>query len=168
MCSSDLSRQQRDSGGGDSGRDRGNDSNAPNNETEPLVPGFGVDEALPLPLGFGGAAAVSAAVKIESDDTREAEERMRRYDSNQDGILDKNEIANGRWSDDPLTYDRNRDGKLTVSELAVRYARRRTDEQQQNNSSSGSRGSSSNSSSSRSGSSTNVDPRMEEIGRAHV
>ncbi len=34
-----------------------------------------------------------------------------------------------RFSDDPMQFDRNRDGKLTASELAVRYANRRVEEQ---------------------------------------
>ncbi|HRF01390.1 MAG TPA: hypothetical protein PLI18_12780, partial [Pirellulaceae bacterium] len=47
---------------------------------------------------------------------------LRRYDSNQDGILDTNEIQQGRWSNPSWEEsDTNKDGKLTREELAVRY-----------------------------------------------
>jgi hypothetical protein len=93
-----------------------------------LVPAFGIEEMLPPAPGFGAEAELFT-VKVTDADNREAEERFRRYDSNRDGILDKGELARGRWSEDPLTYDRNHDGKLTLSEMAVRYARRRLAEE---------------------------------------
>jgi hypothetical protein len=62
---------------------------------------------------------------------KEAEDRMKRYDSNRDGQLSTDELKAGRWNDDPLQYDRNRDGKLNKSELAVRYANRRVEDQNQ-------------------------------------
>lgn len=127
---------------------------------DPLVPGFGVEESLPAPLQFGVRATDYASVKITDEDRRQAEERIRRYDENRDGILDRDEISRGRWGDDPYTYDANRDGKISQSELAVRYARRRMSE-------SPTGGSSSDSQPSRSGptggseSSSGADPRME-------
>jgi Ca2+-binding EF-hand superfamily protein len=109
------------SGGPSSGGSSRSRSTAP----EPLVPAFGVVEALTIPPGFGAAGAIES-VRVEPDDTRQAEERFQRYDANRDGVLSTEEVKNGRWSDDPMVYDRNGDGKLTVNELAVRYARRRT------------------------------------------
>ena len=89
-----------------------------------MVPGFGTGEVLALPPGFGAEGELFT-VKVTNQDNNEADERFRRYDSNRDGFLDRAEISRGRWSDDPFTYDRNHDGKLTRSEMAVRYARRR-------------------------------------------
>ncbi len=124
----DRLRQQRDSGDGDNNSGRG-PSRSASTVIEPLVPGFGVEDLLPPAPGFGAEAELFT-VKLTEADNREAEERFRRYDSNGDGILDKEELARGRWSEDPLTYDRNHDGKLTLSEMAVRYARRRIAEEE--------------------------------------
>jgi Ca2+-binding EF-hand superfamily protein len=121
----------RDQEGGDPGRSssssrdsRGDQRSSSGTELEPLVPGFGVEDLLPLPPGFGAEGELYS-VDVEDEDRREADERFRRYDSNRDGVLDRNELRRGRWSDDPMAYDRNGDGKLTPSELAVRYAQRR-------------------------------------------
>jgi Ca2+-binding EF-hand superfamily protein len=95
-------------------------------EKTSLVPGFGSatkTERVPVP-GFG-VNAEAPAIKIDEADLKEAEERMRRYDRNNDQVLDENELKEGRWSDAPMQYDRNRDGKLSLQELAMRYARRR-------------------------------------------
>lgn len=156
-------RESRDSGGGPSGSDRGSSpggrgSSSGSTTIEPLVPGFGLDEELALPPGFGAEGELFT-VKVNDRDMREADERFRRYDSNRDGVLDRNEISRGRWSDDPFTYDRNNDGKLTPSEMAVRYARRRLASEGSSSSSSSSRSSSSRSSSS----SSTGDPRMDGI-----
>ena len=97
-------------------------------EPEPLVPGFDKVEEKPLVQGFG-VPDENASIKVEERDLREADDRLRRYDTNKDGVLSKEELQNSRWSDDPLQYDRNRDGKLTKNELAVRYAKRRLTEQ---------------------------------------
>jgi len=120
----DRLREQRERGGGNTssgGSSRGGSSAA---TVEPLVPGFGTDEILALPPGFGADGELFT-VKVIKRDNDEADERFRRYDSNKDGYLDRAEIARGRWSDDPFAYDRNHDGKLSPSEMAVRYARRR-------------------------------------------
>ncbi len=98
-------------------------------EPEPLVPGFDLPEIPLPPPGFGaGAESDLFKVKVDPKDLKEAEERIKRYDKNGDGILSPAEIAGGRWSDDPKQYDRNQDGNLTKSELAVRTARRRLTE----------------------------------------
>ncbi len=116
-------QKSRESGGGNSSR-----GNQEPEVPELLVPGFGIPvEEMPTPpLGFG-AAAEMLATPVAPEDLREAEERMRRYDENKDGFLTKNEVS--RFSGSPMDFDRNRDGKLSVSELAVRYARRRETEE---------------------------------------
>ena len=97
--------------------------------------GFGTDEEnQPLvdidpTLGFGNDAE-TFAVKIVEADRRTVGERFRRYDSNRDGYLSREEIARNRWSDDPMKYDRNRDGRLSPAEMAVRYAQRRLREEE--------------------------------------
>ncbi len=93
-------------------------------EDEPLVPGFEVEEEPQPVLGFG-VSDEKFNVKVTEEDLRDAERTLARYDANRDGILDQREIARGRWSDPPSVTDRNRDGKLTKSELALRYALRR-------------------------------------------
>jgi Ca2+-binding EF-hand superfamily protein len=93
-------------------------------EVKVLVPGFGIKKELTPVPGFGSNPN-QVAVKTEEQDLREADERISRYDRNRDGILDAEEIKEGRWSDDPMVFDQNADGKLTRDELAVRYAKRR-------------------------------------------
>lgn len=113
-------------GGSSTGGSNANSSNQ-SDELELLVPGFTM-EFIPEPLLGFGAGSEMFAVRVEERDMKESEERMRRYDSNKDGKLDARELRSGRWSDDPMSYDRNRDGFITTSELAVRYAKRRIDE----------------------------------------
>lgn len=89
-----------------------------------LVPGFGVKtEKVPVP-GFG-AAGKAPPTKVEDQDLRDAEERMRRYDRNNDGSIDESEYRETRWTEQMSQWDSNKDGKLTREEVAVRYARRR-------------------------------------------
>ncbi|HBE71412.1 MAG TPA: hypothetical protein DDW52_24975 [Planctomycetaceae bacterium] len=121
---------QRSRGGGSPSSSSGRtSSSSESSEPEPLVPGFAMDLSPEPILGFG-AGSEMFAVRVEERDLKEAEERLRRYDSNKDGKLEPNELRSGRWSDDPMSYDRNRDGFLTKSELAVRYAKRRLGEQE--------------------------------------
>jgi hypothetical protein len=92
--------------------------------TDSLVPGFGVKvQRNPVP-GFG-AAGKTASVNVEEQDLRDADERMRRYDRNNDGGIDETEYRETRWSEKMSQWDGNKDGKLTREEVAVRYARRR-------------------------------------------
>jgi Ca2+-binding EF-hand superfamily protein len=116
-------QQMRGGGGGPwGGPGMEEDTVEINNET--LVPGFGVKmERIAVP-GFGSSGSV-ASIKVEERDLREADERLRRYDKNNDGSLDENEIKEARWSDSLSQWDRNRDGKLVRAELAARYARKR-------------------------------------------
>lgn len=91
-----------------------------------LVPGFGTkQEKTPVP-GFGVNANL-LSIRVEERDLRDADERIQRYDRNRDGVLDENELREGRWNDAPMQFDRNGDGKLNRDELAVRFAKRRTE-----------------------------------------
>ena len=147
-------RSESSSGGGDRGGYRGrNDdddddddrrrsyfspSNAGAAALEPLVPGFGEIMELPPVLGFG-VRDDFFSVPIDDDDREEAEEDLERYDRNRDGAIDSEELRRGRWSDNPLVYDANGDGRLNLSELTAREAYRR---QQERGSRGGDRGSS--------------------------
>jgi Ca2+-binding EF-hand superfamily protein len=80
--------------------------------TPPTVPGFG-----PPP------SSDSWDVIREKYGRRvmeEVEEDMGRYDRNKDGVLDKEEMKDGRWRSDPLEFDKNKDGKLSRGEMADR------------------------------------------------
>jgi Ca2+-binding EF-hand superfamily protein len=108
----------------------GGDDESVDIPSKTLVPGFGVRlERTPVP-GFGSAGALSA-IQVDDRDRRDADERMRRYDKNNDGSLDGDEIKEARWSDSLAQWDRNRDGKLSRDEVAARYARRREQRQEQ-------------------------------------
>jgi hypothetical protein len=111
---------------GGEGRGRGDDgqNEAGSVSVKPLVPGFGEPDMFDPVPGFGDLGE-KFAVAIDEQDFQEAQRTMGRSDTNQDGVLDAEEIRNGRWGDDPLQTDRNRDGKLTLNELALRYAVRR-------------------------------------------
>ena len=122
-------QRMRDGGSRDGGdrSGRGGEENRGSTATaalEPLVPGFGVEEFLPPPPGFGAEGELPT-VKTTEADLRKAQDRIARDDGNKDGVLDREEVGRGRWGDDPWSYDRNHDGRLTASELAARYARRR-------------------------------------------
>ncbi len=124
----DRMRQERGGAPGMPGAPGGMTASNQPKEPEPLVPGFDKVEEKPAIQGFG-VLDEAASIKIEERDLREAEDRIKRYDTNKDGVLAKEEITNGRWSEDPMQYDRNHDGRLSKSELAVRYAKRRIAEQ---------------------------------------
>ena len=85
-------RAERDGGQSSQGGPSRGGSNAADAalEVELLVPGFGVEET-PAPLLGFGAAAELLTTEVTEADKREAEERMRRYDQNRDGVLTKNE-----------------------------------------------------------------------------
>ncbi|MEM9645116.1 MAG: EF-hand domain-containing protein [Planctomycetota bacterium] len=108
-------------GGGDT---RGSSNNAADEamQVDLLVPGFDAAIETPPLMGFG-AAAEMLAVPVSEVDRREAQERLRRYDRDGNGMLSKEEMS--RFSGNPMDFDRNKDGQLSLDELAVRYARRR-------------------------------------------
>ncbi|NUQ65110.1 MAG: hypothetical protein HUU20_21810 [Pirellulales bacterium] len=104
----------------------------------PLVPGFGVEQAAPAVAAFGErlpgdpialASRGSSGPQPGAVDSRIrdfAEERFRRYDRNQSGVLEKEEW--GEMRGDPNAMDRNHDGRLTKEEYTAgvaEYARSR-------------------------------------------
>jgi len=118
-----MSRGRGGFGGGEGG-DFGGEQDDPSMVVpESLVPGFGIKEPPVPPSGFGAKGGLFA-VRVSPEDTKEAQERIRQFDRNRNGLLDSDELA-GRWSGNPLDFDRNGDGKLSENELAVRAARRR-------------------------------------------
>lgn len=149
-------------GGPPSSGDSSTSSSSQAAEKEPLVPGFGGEIELPLVPGFGDGGEFEA-VMVEEQDRRYASDRFRRYDSNRDGFLDKGEIARGRWSDDPFQYDRNGDGKLTVDEMALRYANRRKNDEEEKKGGGKKEGPKFFTGSSSSSASQEVDPRVQRM-----
>jgi len=139
-------------GRGGSNLSRGDSGSLSRTELEPLVPNFAFEQEQFIPLPTFGPEGERNTVNITEADRKEAAQTMKRYDKNGDNVLSKEEIAQARWRDDPLQQDRNRDGKLSLNELYLRYALRRNDTREQpssSNRSSSSRGSSSRTSSSR-------------------
>lgn len=121
-----FQKMREQQGGGDSDPNRPSDDDLLTPEL--LVPGFGI-ESDPIPLMGFGAAAEMLSVAVTEADEREANDMIRRFDRNRDGVLAGDEISS-RFSGNPLDFDRNKDGRLTASELAVRYARRREGREQ--------------------------------------
>lgn len=99
-------------------------------ESTNLVPGFAPAKKAKTPVpGFGVNGELNK-IRIEEQDLREAEERLRRYDRNSDQVLDADELKEGRWADSPIQFDRDQDGRLSVPELALRFAQRRASKPQ--------------------------------------
>ncbi len=103
----------------------GSEEEIPILEKNSLVPGFAKAKVEKAPVPGFGASAERFTVPVDERDLKEADDRMRLYDKNNDQHLDENELKEGRWSDSPMQYDKNKDGKLSRQELATRYARRR-------------------------------------------
>ena len=129
-------REQREQGGssrgsqgrgGSSNLGRGDSGNLSKTELPPLVPDFLFEEEVYIPLPGFGPEGERNTVNVTEADRKEAAQTMKRYDKNGDSVLSKDEISQARWRDDPLQQDRNRDGRLTINELSLRYALRRTD-----------------------------------------
>lgn len=136
------------------------------NAPELKVPGFAVatEEEGGGVLAFGvsaesGSSSSSSRVKkVEFSDSvnRQITDALNRYDKNKDGILDAEEIKNGRWGNPkPSESDLNKDGRLTRDELGRRYIARESyyNRERNKSSSSSNRSSTSSSRSSRSSSS---------------
>lgn len=117
-------------GGGPPSGSSSSSRSAPSSSTPavatPGVMGFGLAStgATPTVPGFGPPPSADSwdvlKQKYGSRVVAEVEEDLERYDRNKDGLLDGEELKNGRWRSDPLQYDRNKDGKLSKSELAER------------------------------------------------
>ncbi|MGY8770306.1 MAG: proprotein convertase P-domain-containing protein [Pirellulales bacterium] len=81
---------------------------APN---EPLVPGFGLGKV---------------KYRYTQADLDTADKTLRRSDLNRDGLIDRAEAADAKWTHrNPFEMDLNKDNRLSRLELAQRYARRR-------------------------------------------
>jgi len=89
----------------------------------PRVPGFGPLQGERTVPGFG--VDTLPQIPITPEDLARADERMQRYDTNHDGYIDRNEVNNGHWYDEPFQFDTDRDGRLSRMELGRRYALRR-------------------------------------------
>lgn len=59
---------------------------------------------------------------ITQFDINNVKKFLQRHDSNRNGQLDPDEIADGGWPSDPEDYDKNGDGVLTSREMAVQFA----------------------------------------------
>ncbi len=115
---------------GNDGRHGGDEDFFLEQEKTSLVPTFSSKrEIIPI-AGFGMGAFSS--VRIRERGIKEASNLVNRYDRNNDQMLDEDELSLGRWSDPPLQYDQNQDGKLSLPELADRQARQRTARNEQN------------------------------------
>jgi Ca2+-binding EF-hand superfamily protein len=104
------------------------DNRGSNSVAAPVSPvdGFGLQEGLPIVPGFS-PEEIRWAYTLE--DIRDAESRLRRYDENRDGFIDREEAREARWGDrDPFIYDFDEDGRLSKHELTQRYAKRRLDD----------------------------------------
>ena len=94
-------------------------------ETEPL-PGFGIKSSNAVP-------AVTTTNQYSAEILEQVESTLRRYDKNNNQILDKDEIASIRWgSPKPDESDLNKDGQLDFNEMAERF-KRRSDANRENN-----------------------------------
>ena len=123
----DIMRKRMQGGPGGPSSSSGN-SSSNKSASAPAVKTFGVSTngATPTVLGFGADAGAdnwdSLRAKYDPRVIEKVEESLKRYDRNQDGMLDAEELKNGRWdSGSPLDYDKNRDGKVQRNELAERY-----------------------------------------------
>jgi Ca2+-binding EF-hand superfamily protein len=117
-------------GGGPPGGSSSSSRSAPSTTTPavatPGVMGFGLASTGEPPKvpGFGPPPSADSwdvlKQKYGNRVVGEVEEDLERYDRNKDGLLDAEEIKNGRWRSDPMQYDKNKDGKLSKAELAER------------------------------------------------
>jgi len=107
---------------------------SPNKPAEkPLVPGFGVQQALARVPAFGERVEAGTSSGGSSGGASNSDERnsrmsrfagfvLRRYDRNRNGTLEKEEWGDMR--EDPSPADRNHDGVLTLEELTAGLAER--------------------------------------------
>ena len=92
-------------------------------EGESTVKPFGPDPRQPMVPDFG---LPEIKYPYSQEDLERADERLRRYDRDDDGFLDRREASRARWtSRDPFENDLDKDDRLSRMELGQRYARRR-------------------------------------------
>lgn len=118
--------------GEDGNRSRSQSSTETTRKVVRKVPGFGVE----TPSEAGGVAAnftsdgqtnnlVALRRKYGEEISNEIVRSMERYDLNGNGKLEANELQRGRWGrPSPADSDLNKDGELSLYELAERYKNR--------------------------------------------
>jgi hypothetical protein len=119
-------QRERDRAAGQGGAAGGNATQAADQKAErPLVPGFGNEfEDNPV-AGFGEEHDLVSSDWEAQYDPRtidQAKDILRRYDRNNNGVLDRAEWKAVTWRGDPNQSDVNKDGKLTLEELTRRLA----------------------------------------------
>ncbi|MDP6446867.1 MAG: proprotein convertase P-domain-containing protein [Pirellulaceae bacterium] len=91
------------------------------------LPGFGQPPQQPPLLGFGKDARNRA--RVTSKDRAQAESVFSKYDRNRDGVLGPKEIIQTGWGNDVVRQnDLNRDGRIPIEEMALRYANYRVEQ----------------------------------------
>jgi Ca2+-binding EF-hand superfamily protein len=83
--------------------------------------GDGKFELAEIAARYAARRMAGMTAKVEPRDLEEAKEDLSRYDRNRNGVLESEEV-NGTRMQSALSYDANRDGRLTVEELAQREA----------------------------------------------
>ncbi len=102
----------------DSGRDR--DRRSESSKVTLKVPAFGATES-PIPA-FGPSDVAPLAARFSDSVNKQVDETLGRYDRNNNGMLDRDELERARWgSPRPEESDTNGDGRLSRTELANRY-----------------------------------------------
>ena len=89
------------------------------------IPGFGEveeEDGISIPeFGAETDEVVTGNFNFSEDDQQDAERIMRRYDRNENGVLEKEEWERTRWSaPSPDESDTNKDGVLSLNELMYR------------------------------------------------
>lgn len=72
-------------------------------------------------------AADLLALEVILSDQNNAQRTLGRYDRNGDERLDATEMRELNWPDPPAQFDVNKDGRLTVLEIAIQFAYRRSE-----------------------------------------
>ena len=135
-------------------------------ESKRKVPGFGVEvEKLGVPdfSPTGEERMTIAAMNRKFGDSimKQVERSITRYDTDKNGLLDRNEQKRSRWtSPSAEESDTNSDGNLSRLELAYRYKKREEDALKQHSRKSNSSSPSSRSSSSRTSSRSSTFSRI--------
>lgn len=97
------------------------DESTPSN-SKLLVPGFESRKQSKSTVPGFGAKSEKFSVTLEETDLQEAKDRIRRFDVNRNDRLDRDELSRGSWVDDPMRFDQNNDGELSILEIATRQA----------------------------------------------
>jgi Ca2+-binding EF-hand superfamily protein len=99
-----------------------NEKAAQNAGQELKVPGFGVPAQEYSVSPFGSSAEGGQNEDFSESTIDQVEQVLRRYDRNDDNVIDMRERKDARWGrPDPSESDLNKDGVLTRYELKLRY-----------------------------------------------